>query len=458
MALNNERLENISSESIPRLFLRFSIPAIISMSIEALYNIVDRFFVGQAVGHLGIAGITLCFPITLFIMALSMMIGVGGNTLFSIRLGAKKYRQTAIILNNSLILLLIVAFVALVFGQIFMEPLLRLFGASEETLPYAVSYLRILLFGAAFQTITPGMNHFIRSMGHPKTAMFRSLIGAGCNIIFDWLFILKWNLGMEGAAFATVLSQAIAGLFVLHFFIKKDTPIKIERRYMKLYLPYVRKIIVMGIPQSTMQFINSFMNVILNRSLVFYGAKTIYGGDMAISAFGIVNSVAMMVIMPILGFVQGAQPLIGYNYGAKEYKRVKSVIDYALGFSIATMFLAFIFIQWGAENIAAAFVKEENPLLNDLTVQAMKIYLIALPLTAMGIVSGNYFQGIGKPKTALILTLNRQVFFLIPLLLIIPLFAGLKGIFMAAPLADTVAAIVGMTLLIRHLKKMNRNQ
>ncbi len=449
----NKRLENIATAKIPSLLLQYSIPAIVAMSVEALYNITDRFFVGQTVGHLGIAGIALCFPISIFIMAMSMMIGVGGNTLFAIRLGAKKNTQAAVILNNSLILLLVAALLALVFGQLFMEPLLLMFGASEETLPYASRFLRILLIGAPFQTITPGMNQFIRSMGYPKTAMFRSLIGAGFNIFFDWLFLFQFGWGIEGAAYATVTSQLIAGIFVLHFFVSKDTPVKIQRRYMRLRFSYVRRIIIMGLPQSTMQFINSFMNVILNKSLIFYGAKTAYGGDLAVSAFGIVNGVAMMLVMPILGFVQGSQPLISYNYGAGEFSRVMRVVRYTLGISTAMMTAALIIIQLAAPYIAGAFVKDHSQLL-ELTTTSIRTFLIALPFTAIGIVSGQFFQGIGKPMTALVLTLNRQVFFLIPLLLIIPLSQGLNGIFMAAPISDTIAALVGSTLLVRQLRKM----
>ena len=194
----SKRLNSFGTASIPKLVLQFSVPAIISMCVNALYNIVDRYYVGQGVGSLGIAGITLCFPICLFIMALSMMVGVGGNTLFAIRLGQKKYLQASIILNNSFSLLIIMAVLAFTFGEIFMTPLLKLFGASEQTLPVAESYMRILLCGAVFQTIAPGMNHFIRSMGHPKTAMFREIVGAVSNIILDWLFIMKFHWGIEG--------------------------------------------------------------------------------------------------------------------------------------------------------------------------------------------------------------------------------------------------------------------
>ena len=228
--INNKKLNAMGTASIPKIVLQFSVPAIISMLVEALYNIVDRYFVGQGVGSLGIGGITICFPIALFIMAMSMMVGVGGNTLFAIRLGERKYQQAAIILNNSFVLLIIMAVSSFTLGQIFMVPLLKLFGASDQLLPVASSYMRIILCGAIFQTIVPGMNHFIRSMGHPKTAMTRVMIGAGSNVILDWLFIMKFHWGIEGAAWATVLSQFIGGLAVMQFFVKKTTPIRQKSR------------------------------------------------------------------------------------------------------------------------------------------------------------------------------------------------------------------------------------
>ena len=329
--LNSERLNSFGSASIPKLVLQFSVPAIISMLVNALYNVVDRFFVGQGVGSLGIAGITLCFPICLFIMAMSMMVGVGGNTLFAIRLGQKKYIQASIILNNSFSLLILMALGTFTLGEIFMEPLLKLFGASEQTLPVASSYMRILLCGAVFQTIAPGMNHFIRSMGHPKTAMFREIVGAVTNIILDYLFIMQFHWGIEGAAWATISSQLVASALITQFFIKKGTPIRIRWRHMKLRAAYVRKIYILGLPPSVMQICNSLMNAILAWSLTTYGnisvktTGTLSGGDMAISAFGITNSIISIIILPLLGFVHGTQPIIGYNYGARLNARANKI-------------------------------------------------------------------------------------------------------------------------------------
>lgn len=449
----SSKLNAIGTASIPRLLLAFSVPAIVSMVVESLYNVVDRYFVAAGVGYLGIAGITLCFPISLFIMALSMIVGIGGNTLFAIRLGEKKYGQAALILNNAFSLLILMAIVSLVLGEIFMEPLLRSFGASEETLPYAASYMRIILFGAVFQTVTPGMNHFIRSLGHPKTAMFRNLIGAGLNTFFDWLFIMKFHWGIEGAAWATVLSQCITTFFVMQFFFKKSTPIKISWNLMKLKLPYVRRIYIMGLPPSVMQICNSLMNVILNRSLVHYGNASTYGGDLAVSAFGVINSIAMLMVMPVMGFIQGGQPIIGYNYGAKAFTRVKSTLKILLIFAVGFMVCAWLLVQLKAEWLVGFFTAN-NSLLAELSARSIRAFLLALPMIACGMVCGNFFQGTGKPGRAMFLNMCRQLIVLIPVLLILPLFLGLRGVFFAGPISDTISAILSVILLRIELRKM----
>ncbi len=458
-SLNSERLNSFGTASIPKLVLQFSVPAIISMLVNALYNVVDRFFVGQGVGSLGIAGITLCFPICLFIMAMSMMVGVGGNTLFAIRLGQKKYIQASIILNNSFSLLILMAIGTFTLGEIFMVPLLKLFGASEQTLPVASSYMRILLCGAVFQTIAPGMNHFIRSMGHPKTAMFREIIGAVTNIILDWIFIMKFHWGIEGAAWATITSQLVASALITQFFVKKSSPIKIRWRHMKLRLPYVRKIYILGLPPSVMQVCNSLMNAILAWSLTTYGnisvksTGVLSGGDMAISAFGITNSIVCIVILPLLGFVHGTQPIIGYNYGARLNARVKETLKFTFIYAGSFMFITWAILMWQAETFVAPFAPNDPELIK-LSAWAMRIFAAAFFMIPFGMVSGNFFQGTGKAFRAMFLNACRQVILLIPFLLVLPHFFELKGVFMAQPIADTGAAIIGLCMLAYELKKL----
>ena len=453
-----DRLEAIGTMPVGRLLLRFSIPSIISMLVETFYNRVDRYFVGNGVGYEGIAGITLCFPIMLIIMALSMIIGVGGNILFAIRLGEGKKTQASLVMNNSLMLLVLVAFFSLTAGQIFMEPLLRLFGASDETFPQAQTYLRIVLCGAFFQTVTPGMNHFIRSLGHPRAAMARNLVGAFCNVGLDWLFIMKFRWGIAGAAWATVVSQLVATLFVVAFFFRKDVAIRLRLAHMRLQFPFVRKILLMGLPASVMQICNSLMNAILNGSLAHYGDLSRYSGDLAISSFGIINGVMMMICMPVVGLVTGAQPIIGYNYGARKYARVRKTLKAAFVGAISFMTVCWAVVQLGSYEIAAMFVSpdpsESEARLVELAGSAMRIYAAALPAIAFGMVAGNFFQGTGKAKRAMFLNACRQLILLIPMLLVFPRFFGLKGVFAAQPVSDALSAVLAGTLLSFELKHM----
>ncbi|MBR6454671.1 MAG: MATE family efflux transporter [Fibrobacter sp.] len=459
--LKNKKLNAMGTASIPRIIMQFSVPAIISMLVEALYNIVDRYFVGQGVGSLGIGGITICFPISLFIMAMSMMVGVGGNTLFAIRLGERKYQQAAIILNNSFVLLIIMAVGSFTLGQIFMVPLLKLFGASDQLLPVASSYMRIILCGAIFQTIVPGMNHFIRSMGHPKTAMTRVMIGAGSNVFLDWLFIMKLHWGIEGAAWATVLSQLIGGLAVMQFFVKKSTPIKVNRRFMKLRFPYVRKILILGLPPSIMQISNSLLNAIMARSLTTYGTQDLPvvnnmgGGDQAISAFGILMSIVSIVILPLMGFIHGSQPIIGYNYGAKNNNRVRDALKFTMLYATCFIVIAWVLIMTQTMTFVAPFVpKDEN--MQQLTCKALCTFVALLPFVPLGMVSGNFFQGTGKAWRSMFLNACRQIILLIPFLLIMPRFFGLRGVFMAQPIADIGTAFIAVFMLRLELKKIPR--
>lgn len=439
--------------------MQFSVPAIISMVVNCLYNIVDRFFVGQGVGSIGIAGITLCFPIMLFIMAMSMIVGVGANTLFSIRLGEKKFEQASIIMNNALVLLILMAVGSFAIGEAFMDPLLRLFGASDQTLPVASSYMRIILLGSIFQTVAPGMNHFIRSMGHPKTSMFREVIGASINVVLDYIFIMKLHWGIEGAAWATITSQLISSILVMSFFFTKSSPIKFNRRYMKLRMPYVRKIYILGLPPSVMQICNSLMNAILAKSLTTYGnmslesTSTMSGGDMAISAFGIINSVVSIIVLPLAGFVNGTQPIVGYNYGAKLYDRVKGVIKFAYIYSLAFMFFAWILVQWQAEAFVAPFAPGDLRM-QEVASKAMRLFTCTIFLVPCGMIAGSFFQGTGKAGKSMFLNACRQLILLLPFLLILPPFLGLKGVFCAQPVADVGTAFIGLYMLRKEWKKM----
>ncbi|MBS4536361.1 MATE family efflux transporter [Clostridium sp. D2Q-14] len=442
--------KRLGNEPVGKLLLKFSIPAIIGMMVNALYNTIDRIYIGKSMGELGLAGITIGFPIMIIIMAFSMLIGLGATSLISIKLGEHKKDEAEKILGNATVLLFLISLIISILGLVFLNPLLKLFGASETVLPYSQAYLRIILSGAIFQTIGFGMNNFIRAEGNPRTAMLTMLIGAVLNIILDPIFIFVFDLGIRGAAFATILSQAIAAIWVLSYFFGGKSSLNIYISNFKLKLPIVGKILAIGSAPFLMQVASSGINALLNNSL------QTYGGDTAIAAFGIINSVTMFILMPIFGINQGAQPIIGYNYGAKQYDRVKSTLKLAiLGATFITI-TGYIATRVFPETIISFFGGEDKNLVN-IAKNGLNVFLFMLPIIGMQIVSSNYFQAVGKPKHAMFLSLSRQVLFLIPSILILPRFFELKGVWMAAPVSDVLASIITGIWITLEMKKLNND-
>jgi len=315
-----DRSKQLGEEKIGKLLLTFSVPAIVGMLVNALYNIVDRIFVGRGVGALAIAGITISFPIMLILMAFGMLVGLGATSLISIRLGQNKQEDAEQIMGNAMILLIVLMLGTTVVGLAFLEPLLRVFGASADVMPYAKDYLRIILIGAVFQGIGFGMNNFIRAEGSPKIAMLTMLIGAILNTILDPIFIYIFKWGIQGAALATVISQAASSIWVLSHFLGGKSILKVQKQNLRLKMDVVLSIFSIGFAPFMMQLAASVVNGVMNNQLVEFG------GDMAISAMGIITSVSTLILMPIFGINQGSQPIIGFNYGAKKYGITNSFI------------------------------------------------------------------------------------------------------------------------------------
>ncbi len=437
--------KQLGEEKIGKLLIRFSVPAIIGMLVSALYNIVDRIFIGNGVGSLGIAGITIAFPIMLFTMACGMLIGLGANALISIRLGEKKRDEAELIMGNAVMLFIWISVIITAGGLIFLDPLLKSFGASDAVLPYARDYTAVILWGTLFQSIGFGMNNFIRAEGQPRIAMVTMLIGAVINILLDPLFIFVFGWGMKGAAFATILAQLVSALWVLHYYIGGKSVLKLHLRNFRLDWVPIRSIMALGSAPFFMQIAASFLSVIMNRSL------TIYGGDVAVSAMGVVNSVAILFLMPIFGINQGVQPIIGYNYGAKKPGRVRQALKLGILSATALVTLGFLVTQFYSREIVAFFNPHDAALI-DFGSQSIRIFLIFLPIIGFQIVSANYFQAVGKPKHAMLLSLSRQVMVLIPALLILPGIFGVYGILYAGPLSDLVASVITAVFIYREMK------
>ncbi|MHB1483729.1 MAG: MATE family efflux transporter [Saccharofermentanales bacterium] len=446
-----DRTTQLGEKRILPLLLKFSIPAMIGMIVNALYNIVDRIFIGNSVGSVGIAGITIGFPIMLFILACSMLIGFGSNALLSLKLGARKHEEAELIIGNGMTMLIIFSLVISVFGLIFLVPLLKLFGASDVVLPYSYDYMQIILIGTIFQMVGFGMNNYIRALGSPKTAMATMLIGAILNTILDPLFIFVFGWGVRGAAIATIFSQAVSAAWVLYFFLGNKCDIKLRLKNMRLHLKTVSIFLVLGMPSFLMQLAASLFNTIMNKSL------SIYGGDIAVSAMGIVSSVNMMILMPIFGINQGVQPIVGYNYGAKNYGRVKETLKLGIIGASIIVFIGFLATRIFPEQIISLFNRNDADLIK-IGARALRVFLFCLPLLGFQIVGASYFQAVGKPREAMTLTLSRQVLFLIPAMLILPKYFGLDGIFYAGPVADFLAffiTAIWLTVEIKNLQKQH---
>lgn len=439
------RSEQLGEEKIVKLLLDFSIPAIIGMLVNGLYNIVDRIFVGHGVGPLALSGIAISFPFTLAIMAFGMLIGIGATAVISIRLGQQKKEEAEQIVGNAFVLLLGISLSISLLSYFFMDPLLRLFGTSSEVMPYAKEFLAVLLWGTVFQTIGFGMNNFIRAEGNPKLAMYTMVVGAVLNTILNPIFIFGLHLGVAGSALATVISQFVTAVWVLSYFLGNRALLKLRRQNLRLRWSFVKDILAIGISPFSMQLVGSLVTILLNKTLVSYG------GDLSIAAMGVINSIAMLIFMPIFGIGQGAQPILGYNYGARNYDRVRETLKLSVIGSTAVMTLGFLVVELFPVALMTLF--SEDPELITIGSKGLRIFLFMLPIIGFQVTAVNYFQATGKPRKSLFLSLSRQLIFLVPLLLILPKFWGLTGVWLAGPVADFASAGLTFLWLWKDLKQ-----
>lgn len=439
---------SLGEGSIPKLLLKFSLPAIVGMLVNALYSVIDSAFVGRGVGDLALAGVTVTFPIVIIMIAFIMLIAMGATSLISIRLGEDKGSEAELIVGNALALFFIVGIILTITGLVFLKPLLILFGASKDVLPFASDYTKVMLFGSIPMALGIGMNNFIRAEGSPKTAMATMLIGSVTNIILDYIFIFIFNWGIKGAAIATVISHCVTGLFVLYYFFSGNSVLKIKRENLKISKPVLKKIVLVGFPAFAMQMTTSIQHLILNRSLAHYG------GDLALAAIGIIMSLTTLLMMPTIGMSQGAQPIIGFNYGAKKFDRVKTTLKLSVLGATVIMTIGFLVTRFWPVQLISLF--NQNPELIELGTHAMLIFFLCIPLVSTQVITASYFQATGKPRQSTILSLSRQVIIFVPLVLILPRFFGLEGIWLSAPLADIGAFILTVTWLWLELRSLTR--
>lgn len=439
--------ESLRTESIGKLLVKFSIPAIVGMLVNALYNVVDRMYIGWLGDPLAMTAIGLNLPFMTILMGFGMLVGIGGAASISIRLGQNKAQEAEKILGNAVSLLIIIMTVIMVLGLIFKIPLLYLFGASEATIGYADQYITIILIGAIFQGLGFGINNIIRAEGSPKIAMYTMLIGAIINIVLDPILIFPCHMGIRGAALATIISQIVSMIWVMYHFMSGKSKLTLKMKNLKLDFSIVKVILAIGISPFSMQIAASVVTIISNNAL------KANGGDLAIGAMTVINAIAIFFMMPIFGINQGSQPIIGYNYGAKEYMRVKKALKLAILAASSICLFGFVLTQFLTVYMIRIF--NSDPELIQIATQGMRIFLCMMPFIGFQIVSANYFQSVGKAPKAMFLSLSRQVIFLIPLLLILPQFFGLKGVWLAGPIADFTASVLTASFLFNEMRHLN---
>lgn len=454
MLLKEVNTQNeLGTQSILKLLIKFSIPAIIGMIVNMLYNIVDRIYIGNIpdVGGLAITGVGITMPVTQIITGFGMLLGIGTCANISMAFGKGKKDEAEKILGNGFTGIVITSILIAILGNIFASQILMLFGASEQTLPYALDYMRPLFWGTLFNIFTFSLNNSIRSDGNPQISMYTMIIGAAINIVLDPIFIFNLELGIKGAAYATVISQCIAGLWVLFYFTKsKKSSIKLTRQSIKLDAGIMKQILLVGMAPFCMQITSSIVSVISNKSLMTYG------GDLAIGAMAIITSISTIFVMPLFGINQGAQPIIGYNYGAKQYERVKQTYKYSLIAAIVILLISATFIQLYPEVAVNMF--NNDPELTDITVKGMKLFLFAIPLVGVQMTASNYYQAIGKSKKAMIISLSRQLIFFIPAILILPNMFELKGVWLAGPVADVASVIISTIAIVLEMRQLVKDE
>ncbi|MGL5378556.1 MATE family efflux transporter [Clostridium sp.] len=446
--------EMLGEESIGKLLLKYSLPAIIGMLVNALYNVVDRIFIGNIpdVGPLAITGVGVTMPIITILLAFGMLIGIGSTSNISIKLGQGKKEEATNVIGNAITLSVIVGITLTIIGVLFGDTILVKFGASESTLYYAKSYINIILIGAVFNLTAFSLNSTIRADGNPKLSATIMVVGCLTNIVLDALFIFGFNMGIHGAALATVISQILTAVLAIKYYVSGKSNLKFKKSGLKLSKKIVMGIFAIGLAPFTMQIAASLVQVIANNSL------KAYGGDLAIGAMATISSASMIFLMPIFGLNQGSQPIIGYNYGAKKYKRAKDAWKLSAIASTVILALAAVITQVFPEVIIGMFNKD--PELMAISVRGIRVYLLMIPLLGISITGSNYIQSIGKAKLAMFLSLLRQVILLIPMLLILPPIFGLDGIWAAQPVSDVIYTVIAVIVLVRemiHVRKLDAN-
>jgi len=446
--MRDARQNMLANEGIGRLLLRLSLPAAVGMIVMALYNVVDTIFIGHAVGPLGIAGLTIVFPIQMLLMGVGMLLGIGGASLISRSLGAGDIHKAERTLGNAISLSVLLGLLFTGIGLANSGYWVRLFGASESIYPYAKGYLDIILLGTIFRIFAMSTNNLIRAEGNARVPMTSMIIGAGLNIVLDAIFILKLNMGVQGAALATILSIMVSSLFLSSYYKFRNSTLKIHLTNLIPYYGVIKEIISIGMASFFRSSATSLIMIVMNRSLIFYG------GDMAVATAGIVGRVLMFVLMPLMSIGQGLQPILGFSYGAKNGKRAIRAIKLSVIVSTIVSLVAFIPLVTNAEPIIQIFTNDVF-LITEAT-HAARLMSLCMFLIGFQVVGSVLFQSIGKATPAFLTAIARQILFFLPSILILPRFWELDGIWLSYPVADVLAFLFVLLLFLPEVRNLRR--
>lgn len=445
----------LATERIDKLIAKFAIPAIISMLVSSLYNIVDQIFIGQGVGMLGNAATNIAFPISIICTATALLLGIGSASNFNLKSGAGESEEASKIVGTGLAMLVICGVIIAVVVLFFLDPLLQLFGVTPDVLPYAQDYTGITAFGIPFLILTTGGNHLIRADRSPTYSMACMLTGAIINTILDPLFIFGFHWGIKGAAWATIIGQIISGILVIVYFLRFR---KLELNWSMLRPKgkYLRAIVSLGMASCINQIAMAIVQIVMNNTLRYYGAESMYGTDIPLACVGVISKVNMVFMAICIGISQGCQPIWGFNYGAGQYDRVKQTYKKAFQISLTIGIIFFLCFQLFPRQLVSIFGTGSEEYFR-FAERYFRIFMFMTFINGIQPMSSGFFTSIGKAKLGIVVSLTRQIIFLLPLILIFPLFMGIDGVMYAGPIADGAAAIVAIGYSGRELKRFRED-
>ena len=451
--MNKETNNPLGVQPVNRLLSQFAIPSIISMLVGSLYNIVDQFFIGQRVGELGNAATNIAFPLSTSCLALALLIGIGGSSAFNLAMGSGHEKKAVNIMGNAVVLLAGSGLVLSIITLLFLKPFLLFFGSPKAVLPYAMEYTKITAFGFPFLLLSTGGGHLIRADGRPRITMLCNLVGAVLNTILDALFVFGLNLGMSGAALATIIGQIVSGALAIWYLMHGKT-VTIRRENLRVKWENVTRIASLGMAPCSNQVAMMVVQIIMNQSLKHYGSHSIYGENIPIACAGIITKVNMIFMSFVIGLSQGLQPIASFNYGAGKKGRVKEAYIKAISIGAVLAVIAFFMFQFFPRQIISIF-GDGSELYYQFAIRYFHVFLFFTFVNFMQPITSNFFTAIGKPKVGSFLALTRQILFLLPLILLFPLFLGIDGIMYAGPVADCLAAVVCFIMDYRELRNFN---